>query len=30
MGDIGDVFTSGVSKGGGVVINMLGITKVVS
>lgn len=30
MGDIGDVFTRGVSEGGGVVINMLGIAKVTS
>jgi len=30
VGDIGEVFTSGVSEGGGVVINMLGIAKVVS
>jgi len=30
VGDIGEVFTSGVSEGGGAVINMLGIAKAVS
>jgi len=30
MGDIGEVFTRGVSKGGGAVSNMLGIARVVS
>jgi hypothetical protein len=30
MGDVGDMFALGVSKGGGVVIRMIGIARVAS